>query len=469
MALPVFTYNFSTGSDTAASGAGPATAVTGAAGASTGADTGGVPSTTIILNGSPDLSGVATDGSHAIWIDDTAGNRHLSKITAKVASTSVTVEDSFNIANASAKAWAIGGKRKTFSNDTSNTDLSDLHSGWVWELEDTATFDLGATGIASGATGGADGFVIIRPASGHTPTINLNGSKRFLTSSAGSQYIIIEDIAFTNSGSWGGASPAYIASGNNVVIFRRNTVNGAGMGYGPNMTASGYMLIEGCTIYDVDAAAAGVSHGVIMGGRGTLTVRDNYIYGCDGDAVKCSQGSSYPSADIYRNILFDNVNGVNAGSPLDQDGPAVNISFNTIVGNTTTGILCTPSTVSIFPNLNIYANILSGNLTAINVAADVGYNASGSSNYNHFHNNTTDRTNWPVGANDTSGDPKFKNTGVGTEDFYLQATSPCIEAVPVGPSSLPTTTTMEQGALRYVNTGGGGGGATQLIDGGLIS
>jgi hypothetical protein len=53
MPAPSFVFNNSTGSDTAASGAGPSSAVTGTA----AAHTGGSASTTITLTNSTDLSG----------------------------------------------------------------------------------------------------------------------------------------------------------------------------------------------------------------------------------------------------------------------------------------------------------------------------------------------------------------------------------------------------------------------------
>ena len=75
MAFPTISINNSTGSDTAASGAGPATAVTGA-GASLNAT-----STITLSADTPDLSGVATDGSDAIWVETSSGRQYY-KITA---------------------------------------------------------------------------------------------------------------------------------------------------------------------------------------------------------------------------------------------------------------------------------------------------------------------------------------------------------------------------------------------------
>ena len=51
MAYPTLTYNTSTGSDTQASGSEPVTAIFGATGSGTGADTAGIANTVIKLNG----------------------------------------------------------------------------------------------------------------------------------------------------------------------------------------------------------------------------------------------------------------------------------------------------------------------------------------------------------------------------------------------------------------------------------
>src|SRR5262245_57151438 len=72
MSLPIIQINNSTGSDTAASGAGPATALTGTL-AATHANT------TANITDAVDLSGVATDGSAALWVLSSSG-RQFSKI-----------------------------------------------------------------------------------------------------------------------------------------------------------------------------------------------------------------------------------------------------------------------------------------------------------------------------------------------------------------------------------------------------
>src|SRR5882762_753979 len=107
MALPTVAIN-SSGSDTAASGAGPVISLFGTA-AATAAST-----IVTLLVDNPDLSGVATDGSAIIWIGSSSG-RQFSKITAvdnTVGVKTVTVAVAF--ANTeSGKSWGIGGKRLT--------------------------------------------------------------------------------------------------------------------------------------------------------------------------------------------------------------------------------------------------------------------------------------------------------------------------------------------------------------------
>ena len=172
MALPTLTYNASSGSDTAASGAGPSTAITG----SSAAHTGGSSTTTITLTGSPDLSGVATDGSAVIWIAQSSARR-LSKITSvNNTSKTVVVEDSFNIASVDAKNFAIGGKRATLDADTSRADPADWKEGWTVEF-DTGTYDVQAAIACLGGTA-ATGPTILRASSSATgkPTLRTEGS-----------------------------------------------------------------------------------------------------------------------------------------------------------------------------------------------------------------------------------------------------------------------------------------------------
>jgi hypothetical protein len=162
VAFPVIIFNASTGSDTAASGAGPATALSG-----TDASTDGTGLIVTLPN--QNLDNVATDGSHALWID-TASGRQFSKITAKANSGGPTAQ--VTVANAystglTGQTFGLGGKRATFANvDSVKLFTDDLLGGWAAETEtnQTMTTVLGSAGNPLAPGSGTDGYFQLRGA-----------------------------------------------------------------------------------------------------------------------------------------------------------------------------------------------------------------------------------------------------------------------------------------------------------------
>lgn len=143
MPSPTVVYDATNGSDTAASGAGPSTAVTGSNADGTGGGT------TITLNGTFDFTGVANDGgSDCIWCETTSGERHLfsiSSFTGGVSTcTAIVTVDTIGATTFSGKNWAVGGKRKTLENDSSQKDWEDWTSFWQVEFEE-GTYTVSAT------------------------------------------------------------------------------------------------------------------------------------------------------------------------------------------------------------------------------------------------------------------------------------------------------------------------------------
>ena len=196
MAFPTITFNASTGSDTQASGAGPSTALHGLA----GAHTNGSASTTIQLPASTDLSGVATDGSHCLWLNTAAG-RQFSKITGKNdGADTVTVEDSFNIALASAVDWAIGGKRATLDDADSRTlfGSTGAKAGWSIQLETNQTLTSVLTWSAAGTNTSGGGLVrFLGGTDGTYYVINQTASAACISGPLFSCFV--QGLKFTNS------------------------------------------------------------------------------------------------------------------------------------------------------------------------------------------------------------------------------------------------------------------------------
>ncbi len=145
MALPTVAIN-SGGSDASASGAGPSVALTGALAATH-------TNTTVNITDAVDLSGVAVDGSAALWIASSSGRRWsgISAISGSIGNWTVTVVSAY--ANTeSAKTWGIGGKR--FSCAGSLQLFLDFLAGWTIDIQsgETITADIVVT-PASQVTG----------------------------------------------------------------------------------------------------------------------------------------------------------------------------------------------------------------------------------------------------------------------------------------------------------------------------
>lgn len=214
MPEPKILFNSSTGSDTAASGAGPATALTGT-GASTNA------TTAVDLSAdSPDLSGVATDGSACLWVSTSSG-RQFAKITAVNNTTKiVTVALAYGV-TATGLTWAIGGKRATlddansrklFGTTTGTQYLLGWQAGWECVLETDQTIT--STLILSGP--GGTGFVIFRsntPGTIRTITCSANQAALDWVVSGWLATVQITDIKIQNSNGTKTSAHGIIASG----------------------------------------------------------------------------------------------------------------------------------------------------------------------------------------------------------------------------------------------------------------
>lgn len=143
---PVVVFDVA-GSDTGASGAGPATPVTGnnaILAASTVVD---------LSADAPNLAGVAVDGSAVLWVQSASGQQFAAITAIDDVAKTVTVSVAFTV-NASGLTWAIGGQRATFDNADSRRLFADAKAGWVIEYRSPQTItgsllDLTARGDTS--------------------------------------------------------------------------------------------------------------------------------------------------------------------------------------------------------------------------------------------------------------------------------------------------------------------------------
>lgn len=406
MAFPVIQYDAAAGSDTAASGAGPSTAITGA---SATAGAGNV----INLDGSPDLSGVASDGSAAIWVNGATG-AHLAKITA-VDDTGKTVTTEILMVTAGV-SWAIGGERASMVNDTGRFDWEDALSGWTFEF-DSGTYLSGDTSMFTGqaigdATDGPFSFIAKSSLSAGRPKIHKPSTDAInrLIHFSGSEIvdIYIEGVEFAQDVAWGGGSAIRTASTNSRitvvdVLFTSANTNV----YSESNWATAIESTGSSAVLVYNSAFSGNWRAAMTWGSG----RNNKIFQgnfCNGCGIVMLASSSFSSCAISENI-FINSKTYGISLTLEASTSFAFVNHNIVVGAASHGIF-----------INSDAGAVSSYSITNNILADNGgYGISSTSgggdptlrryiNWNAFHANV-------------SGDANVGNTII-QDDNILAAT-----------------------------------------------
>ena len=344
MAFPTLTFNASTGSDVAASGAGPAIALSGAAAATTAA------SPTVDLSvDAPDLSGVATDGSAVIWVDSSSG-RQFSAIIA-VDNILKTVTAANNYANTEgARNWGIGGKRPTWNDADSRRIFIDSSAAWTIQTETDQTIT--ATTITFSAAGDTtSGSIIVQGTSvAPRPIINITANAAIFTmSGTGVKY---KDLQFTNSNATK-TNANVVSSGSGISVGFINCI----IGDSTNQLESAYVRTGNNQSYQFadceinNCTSFGISNGV---NAGTILVVGCSIHNNGAGGISGSTGG--PGMRIFDSIIWANV-----GSGYTSSTGSLTLIGNTIHGNTgaaADGVNLTSSAAS---NLIVYNNNITGN------------------------------------------------------------------------------------------------------------
>jgi len=467
MALPVILFGAG-GSDSAASGAGPATAVGVTATASSNA--GG----TVVTMPSADLTNVLTDGSHVLFFPDlTAGARNFAKITGKAnsgtASANVTVSDAVRGSLTSRDAW-IGGKRATindgysrklFVNSGSNGDMM---PGWVAEMESGYTDTITARLDWYRAGDTTDGPMILRGAAGAAtrPVLTFTGAAVDVVNRSQYHWFVDFEMAGT-----GGATSCLIdacsspaescgrydglkLSGFSGTLLESTTSTGIQTMHVYNCELSGGTV--GIRVLQNDQVIGNWIHGQtshgIHGPSGNLTgltIVDNLITGCGGDGINLVQGR----LDMYGAVeVFGNTIDGCTGDGLDYTGDSNSLGGVTIVNNSISN--------------NGGYGILFTSLTATRVRA-----RGAMVTHNNCYNNSSGPCNL-VGVleNDPGLDPQYTNRA--GNDFSIGANLkakgfPGAGSGKVGGRGGSTTSYVDIGAAERQEPAGGGGGATVFI------
>ncbi len=448
--LLVLSYAAVSGSDTAASGEGPATAKTGSS-ATNG--TGNV----VNLDGTPDLSGVAVDD--LIWVNSATTNRHLSRITAvNDGADTVTTEDLLVLGGG--VSWAIGGERKTHNNDTGRFDWEDWKDGWTMEYDDSGTYANDVEVTPNEAGSDATGPMTIRAAAGSTLpnwTHADGANEKHLAIPVASARFNIIGMHISTAEIWTGGSAIEVTGANSVVNISFTEIEGLSTGadgHGVEVTTSVVVNVWGCRIHG--AFTKGILHS--SGGRATGIIQGNWIDGCSDAGIHFDSKSSFTSR-----IALDNIISNCGGAGIDWEG-ASSTAFNALIGNSiyscADGIKI--SGVTTAQSITVRNNILSDNSGwGINAVTAANGDAT-LADFNAFFSNTSgELNNAAAGDNDVTltADP-FTNAA--SDDFTLNNTAgggaDCKDAgFPSTFLGMGQTAGVAIGARQAAAAGGGGG------------
>lgn len=413
MALPTILVNSGSGSDTQASGAGPATALFGSTGI-TSAD--GL--TVSLLTDNPDLSGVATDGSAVIFMSDTAaGARNFGKITAvdnTVGVKTVTVANAFGLTNTD--AWAIGGKRASIGSTTSkklfdnNGAAGDMLPGWICEMESAHAETLAAELSLRRAGDTTSGPIILRGVSGAatTPILTFSNNSNGVVLRA--VYCQVRDFELRNTNATKTASIAVNNLFNNNVI-EHITINHATNKFWKACTTTSAGIKS---FYKDNIIANCANIGMDFGGPNVLM--GNLVSACGSSGIQAV-------GDLVGMVVEDNIvvgnsgDGMRFDSTTTTNGRTVIIRGNTIDSNTGDGI----EFIDVMSDFlaNVYRNNIISNNGGVGVnysgagVTAIGLSALGVMWTNNDMYNNTGGASTPSGIsmNDPNVDPQFTGGG----------------------------------------------------------
>lgn len=431
MAHPTILFNNGTGSDTLASGAGPSTALTGTAASYS--------TTTVTLDGSPDLSGVATDSSHVLFLITSTGRKFF-KITAtdNVGKT-VTVHTA-PTGTASGLSWAIGGKRKTIEDTNSRLLFStDVMAGWTINLEDDqpAVTSSIACSIAGNTT---DGPITLQGTGGTRLITSSTNNVALLSGGLG--YWRLNNLKFTSSAatktsSYGVHLNADGTSGSPVFfdscIFGDST-NKLQIGVYRSATAHRAAVYTNCEVTSC------ISHGLTSAGGATTSVRsvivNCYIHDNGGSGVNISIGMS-------TNVFVNSVIANNASKGIEiltsgNNTTSQHISNCTIHGNGSDGISINGA--NNFATATILSNMITKNggygINYSSVFGDGLKTVIDGNNYGNASDSTANTSGsvngFTAGANDQTIAAGYTNAAGG--DYSIPAT---LKAKGYPPSASP--------------------------------
>lgn len=405
-----------------------------------------VTGSTVQLTIGTDLSGIAADGSQAIYLAQASNSNQkifwitgkddaLDQVTVSVAPTGVTASN-----------WTIGGRLVW----TPANVESALRGGDTIQFNNDPATRTAAYFTARNSGDSTLGQIRIIGKSGVRPLLNVtSGNVNCLALGALNNYYVsnLEVKA-------AGATSAAVVSGTGSGITVDNIkVSQSGGGAGVSCSASGFVIMN--------SEITGVGDGI----NGLGAFFGNYIHAVSGDCIEIVGAG--PTAFVANNVLTTaSGRGIFISGAATSQAHVVVILSNTIYGNTLAGLEVTDTDTRVM----LYNNIIMNTNSADIVKWTAG-NAQlvSSHGYNLFFSSSTGVLNG-LTANSTelTSDPLFTTPGSG--DFTLQTGSPAKATAYPGVFLGGNTGYLDMGALQRQEPAGGSGGGMRLAGhGGLAA
>lgn len=453
--FPTILVDSASGSDSVASGAGPGTAITGVACVSA-AD-----GLSVIIDGSPDLTGVAVDGSAALYFADaTAGQRNFARITATSGSggPTATVTISEAVQAVQTKACAVGGKRaavwsttssKLFSNNSGNGDAM---PGWIVEMQSGHSEAITAAQAMRRAGDQTGGPITLRGASGAATMPIISSNQNGIAINQIGAWLVCQDFELKNTNGTKTASEG-IRMGGTYGIATGMRIKDASNFWKALLVNSGGALIYG---NDLRATA---SHAIDVSQTSPVIVYifNNYIRGAGGSGIAITQ--SVRGYVIQDNVIYlSTADGINVAAVANAQGGL--ISGNTLDSNV--------DGIDIAADLeNKEALVVKNNIFSNNSGYGLKWNGATNAAIigagtvvlgNAYFNNTSGDSDGYLGTAATQAvNPSYTNAG--SDDFSI-GSGLASKGYPVGGTTFiggtsATYSYVDPGAAQRVPSAGG--------------
>lgn len=403
----------------------------------------------VTLDGAPDLSGVAADGSQTIYLADAtnlSSQKKIFKITA-VDNGAKTVTVSVAPSGVTSSVWRIGGR-----NTVLNTLMSALEPGWIG-IQNNDYSGAGALSAFRTAGDSSNGFCKWIGKTGVRPKITNTSTGTSISTLV--NYSWMENVEIIAQGATG---EAFYSNAAHSVLKNVKVSDAGGVGI--------WLQGEQGVCEDCEVSGTGTV-GIYLNGTNGLVqgcnIHDNTLIGIHADSTTAKHTISF-------NVIESNGGrGIHLSAATGAGGAQmVVLNYNTIALNGNSGLEVADADTAVMMRGNIFYE--NGNAAGeYNVEWLAGaIELQGIHSYNLFYHSGggggANLSGLTANATELTTDPLFTNAAGG--DFSLGSTSPAKATGFPGAFLGGPTGYLDMGAVQRQESAAGGGSRGRIFGSG---